>query len=337
MRKLLILSQIGSPNSPTPKDVGLYLNKFLMDPRIITAPFIIRWLLVNGLIIPRRKFSSAEKYKKIWRTEGSPLVLETLDFAKKLAEQLKSPEWTIQMHWRYGKSTEEQFSNLQNEVDFSEIYLAPLYPQYAAATTESSLDVLGSYFLQKKTNSKIKKLKPFYSSNEWINSWVNQIKNSWTEYDHILFSYHGLPQSQVKKNKSCQLSHSCCEKPDISKCYYAQCLKSSALIAEKLQMSRVGYTVSFQSRVGPTKWLEPDTESVALKLAQTGYKNILVICPSFVTDGLETLEEIKIELASKFKEAGGQKCDLVDSLNSQNIWIDGFRKIVLNTESWESL
>lgn len=342
MKKLLIISQIGSPDAPEPQSVGQYLKKFLMDPRIIQAPFIIRWILVNILIVPRRKKISAEKYHNIWTSEGSPLVLETEKFAKKLQEKLdlnKSVEkWVVCTHWRYGEDTDLQLEKIKDkykEISFSHVYLAPMYPQYAEATMLSALDVLTPACRKIWSQAKLAVLKPFYEEPEFINAWVDKIRTRLGLFDQVLFSFHGLPESQVLKIDGCKLDSECCKRADISCCYPAQCQRTVQKIVSQLGLSSDQYCLSYQSRVGPTKWLGPATDIKVNELVEKlQVKSLLVVCPAFVTDGLETLEEINLELRGQFKALGGTYFEMSPSLNDDSQWVSGFHCIMQRENSW---
>lgn len=333
-KKLLILSQIGSPSAPTPKAVGKYLGRFLMDKRILDMPWFFRSILVHIGIVPRRKKPSAEKYQSIWTPDGSPLVVETRKFAKLLS--LKLPDTEVVIHWRYGeKSALATLESYKNQ-NFEEILIAPLYPQFAMATTGSALDVLLPVVSELWPNHKaIKTLKPFYNHESFITSWAEQIKPYIQNNEHLLFSFHGLPVSQIQKNPGCELSQKCCERPDISRCYYAQCQQTVKLLVAKLGLPKERYTLCFQSRVGYKKWLEPATEQTTENLVKHKQaKSLVVACPAFVTDGLETLEEINIELHHQFQLWGGEQFKMVPSLNDNPLWIDGFAQVLADSKSW---
>ncbi len=340
MKKLLIISQIGSPDAPEAKSVGRYLKKFLMDARIIQAPFLIRWFLVNILIVPRRKNASAEKYHNIWTNQGSPLVLETEKFAKKLQSILnqKNSEWIVCTHWRYGEETEIQLEKIKNQYkdfSFSHVYLAPMYPQYAEATMLSALDVLKPACQKLWSQAKLQVLKPFYNEPEFINSWVDKIRTRLALFDQVLFSFHGLPEAQVRKIQGCKLDSECCTRSDISCCYPAQCQRTVQKIVASLGLKPEQYTLSYQSRVGPTKWLGPATDQVVQQLVeQKQVRSLLVVCPAFVTDGLETLEEIDMELRGQFKALGGVYFEMSPSLNDDSQWVSGFHSIMQRENSW---
>ncbi len=336
-KKLLILSQIGSPSEPTPKAVGKYLARFLMDQRILDMPWFFRSILVHIGIVPRRKKPSAKKYQSIWTPDGSPLVVETTKFANLVAKKL--PDTDVVIHWRYGeRSAQATLASYKNN-NYDEILIAPLYPQFAMATTGSAFDVLlpvvNALWPQHKA---IKTLKPFYNHQSFINSWVDQIKPYIQNNEHLIFSFHGLPVSQIQKNPGCELNQKCCERPDISRCYYAQCQQTVKLLAAKLELNPDKYTLCFQSRVGYKKWLEPATEKTTEDIVKKKQvKSLVVACPAFVTDGLETLEEINIELHHQFQMWGGEQFKMVPSLNDNANWIAGFSEIVTDANSWSKI
>lgn len=333
-KKLLILSQIGSPAKPEPKEVGAYLRRFLMDKRILDMPWLPRFLLVNLGIVWRRKKPSAEKYRNIWTAEGSPLVVETTKFAEGLKKQL--PDTDIVIHWRYGEVNAEQTLRPYQKNNYDEILVAPMYPQFAMATTGSALDVLlpavEKIWPQQKN---IKILKPFYDHEAFLSGWVNRLAPLMKADRHLLFSFHGLPVSQIQKVSSCELNN-CCDRADISGCYYAQCKRTVKLLIERLNLQPEQYTLCFQSRVGPKKWLEPATLQTTENLAKNkGVTSLVVACPAFVTDGLETLEEINLELQHSFKQWGGKNFVMAESLNDNAAWISDFAVIVNAADRWD--
>lgn len=333
-KKLLILSQIGSPTAPTPKATGEYLGRFLMDKRILDIPWFFRAILVHIGIVPRRKKPSSEKYQSIWTLEGSPLVVETTRFAKLLAQNL--PDTDVVIHWRYGEMTDEETLQPYKTKSYDEILVAPLYPQFAMATTGSAYDVLlPAVAHQWPQQAVVKTLKPFYNHKSFVKNWADQIRPYIKDQEHLLLSFHGLPISQIQKNPGCELNQTCCERPDISRCYYAQCKKTVKLIAEELKLTPDRFTLSFQSKVGPKKWLKPATDTITEELVkQKNIKSLVVACPAFVTDGLETLEEINMELHHHFQQWGGEQFKMVPSLNDNANWIAGFTQIVNDENSW---
>jgi ferrochelatase len=330
-RKLVIFSQIGSPQKPEPKAVGEYLRRFLMDEKVITGPAWYRKVLVEGLIIPLRKKSSAKKYHKIWTKEGSPLVVETEKFLVGLRTQL-GEDWQIALHWRYGeKSPEEQLQSFASQT-YDEVLIAPLYPQYAEATTGSAVQLLKPFAQKTWPRAGLKVLKPFYHESAFVQAFARKVKEALTPGDHVLFSYHGLPQRQIRQNPGCRLNEVCCARADISHCYLAQCRRTTKLLAEALALS--DYSMSFQSRLGPTKWLEPSSEEALIQLLGERKTRLVVACPAFVTDGLETLEEIGIGLKTQFLQAGGEKFELVSGLNDDSFWVQEFAQLLHRSGSW---
>jgi protoporphyrin/coproporphyrin ferrochelatase len=302
--KLLILNQLGTPNSPSPKDVGIYLDEFLMDKNIISLPYALRLILVKIGIVPRRRYSSAKKYEKVWTEKGSPLAINTFALEKKIQSNLSS-DWKVVSTMRYGSPSIKSVLQNENLSQYSEIVFLPLYPQFAQATVGSANEKFYEVLSELKFNntSAVKVVDPFYDKAWYIRAQSDLIKSYMVQQPHLLFSFHGIPMSQEKKSK-------------IS--YYEQCLKTSKLIADSLHLNDQQYSVSFQSRVGFAKWLEPSTELVAKQLAQSGVKNLKVACPSFVADCLETIEEIGMELKEIFIANGGESFELIPCLNDNS-------------------
>jgi protoporphyrin/coproporphyrin ferrochelatase len=313
MMKTVILVNVGTPQSPEPEDVGPYLNEFLMDKNIISIPRPFRDILVKGLIVPKRKFSSSEKYKKVWTEKGSPLLVESEALKIKLQKNL-GPEWRVVLGMQVGYPRVSEA--IQKALDSSSpIYYCPLYPQYATATTGGALEVLGeqAHFV----------LDPFYNSTWFIRAMAENIRRVLKPRDHLLLSYHGLPISQLKKKNSfcytdgCCLNNSGCEK----NCYKAQCLKTTELLKKELGLTQV--SSAFQSRLGRAQWIEPSTENLTRDLLNQGVKNLVVACPSFVSDCLETLEEIGMELKELYMKNGGESFDLVPCVNDSDLFVHG--------------
>jgi ferrochelatase len=330
-KKAIVLINIGTPKSFHVEDVRKYLAEFLMDPYILRMPDVLRWLFVHGIITRVRPSKSAKKYESIWTKEGSPLLVESVKFKNELQKIIPNHEVFVAM--RYAEpSIENVLKDLQQK-DFKEVVIAPMYPQEAESTTTSCLVHMKN--LMKKINyfPRFSVLPPFYAQENFIQSWGLVFKkNTQNEkVDHILFSYHGLPERHlVKKSKTCLLNSNCCfEKMACEKgCYKAQCLHTTQLIAKELGLKNGTWTTSFQSRVGVTKWTQPSTVETVQKLAQAGVRNLAVLCPSFVVDGLETLEEINMEIRGEFLKYGGEKFIFVPCLNDTEDWIHGFERLV---------
>lgn len=328
----LILNNIGSPKSFQPDDVGQYLKEFLMDKEIIELPYLFRYALVHFLIVPRRKFSSAEKYRRIWGKTQSPLIEISEKFCNSLQVQLGA-NYQVELGMVNGNPSLEHALIQMRDQGIDEIIFAPLYPQYARATSfasESKIRGLLRKILKNRVNLKV--LPPFYSTSAFIDASVDRLKQDWSsnQWQHVLFSFHGLPESQVKKNSGCLQSPDCCARLQACQrnCYKAQCLQTASLIAKQANLTKDQYSVAFQSRLGRAKWIGPAATDVAKHLAQSGCQNLLVQTPSFVADCLETLEEIGLELKDNFIQAGGKNLKLVPCLNDDTNWINQFAGLV---------
>lgn len=329
MKKGLLLNNIGTPNSPSTKDVKIYLDEFLMDPGVIGLPFLLRWILVKGLITPRRSSTSAAKYKSVWMTAGSPLMVYSQAFSRKLA-YLLGEKWLVRVGMRYGtpsiRETLEEFRSQKVE----EVIFAPLFPQFAEATTGSAVQECERVLKEMDWKPTVKVLPSFFDRKEFLAPQADLIRPVLGEVDHVLFSFHGLPESQVRKNEGCLESSECCERPKACamNCYRAQSVATAKSLASLLDLPREKWSISFQSRLGPAKWIGPATDQVLSELAHKGVKRLAVACPSFVADCLETLEEIGIEGKKEFLHAGGLEYRLISCVNGERSWVDSFARMV---------
>lgn len=325
--KAVLLANLGSPDQADEKAVRYYLNQFLMDPYVIQLPWILRRLLVSLLVLPTRPKTSTEAYKKVWLTEGSPLVVLSNRLKEALQAQIDLP---VAMAMRYGKpSIESQIVELAKNTDLAEILFIPLYPHYAQSTVTTSIEQAYAVIKKHQLNIKLTVIPPFYDQPDYIDALVNSAQPYLEQpYDHIIFSYHGLPESHItkldKSGKHCLQHDDCCQQNHEAHktCYRHQVFKTTLCFAEKSGLSAEHYSIAFQSRLGRTKWLGPNTEDRIRELAASGAKKILVICPAFVTDCLETLEEIAIRGQHVFCEAGGETLTLIPCLNDQPEWVD---------------
>lgn len=326
MKKGILLVNLGSPESPEPKDVKKYLGEFLMDERVIDVPYLARALLVKGIILNTRPKASAAAYKKIWWDEGSPLIVLSERLQNKLQKQLEYP---VALAMRYGSMTIQK--GLQELVDkgVDEVLLFPLYPQFAMATTET-ITVLAEELRQKHfPNLKIESVPAFYNKPDYIEVLSNSIKKHLEDkkYDHLLFSYHGVPERHIRKSditkSHCKIDGSCCVTPSKAHefCYKHQCLEVTRLVAEKLQLEKDTFSTSFQSRLGFDPWLLPYTDRTIERLGKKGIKNMAIVTPAFVSDCLETLEEIAMEGQEIFHEMGGNEFTPVPCLNDDAEWV----------------
>ncbi len=333
--KAILLCNLGSPDQPNVSCVRQYLNQFLMDPSVIQLPWLIRRMIVSLFVLPKRPKASAKAYQKIWTDEGSPLIVLSEKLKEAVQKQIKHP---IFMAMRYGNpSIESQVLKIAENNSIQEIIFIPLYPHYAESTVKTSMIEVKRVIESYKLNLKLSIKAPFYDESKYIDVLVNSCanylpedsisKNGANNTPHILFSYHGLPESHLTKidptQNHCLKKSRCCEIESKANknCYRHQIMKTTQLFVEKTGLNENQYSIGFQSRLGQAKWLEPSTESKLKELAERGVKNVIVLCPAFVTDCLETLEEIAIRGKEIFQEAGGQSLKLVPCLNNAPDWI----------------
>ncbi len=306
MKKGILLVNLGSPESPSTKDVKKYLGEFLMDERVIDVSLWARTLLVKGIILNTRPKASAAAYKKIWWKEGSPLIVISERLQNKIQKQIEIP---VALAMRYGGMTIKK--GLQELVDkgVEKVLLFPLYPQFAMATTETIL-VKAEEERQKYFPSlKIESVPAFYNKPDYIEVLSKAIENSLRniEYEYLLFSYHGVPERHIRKRditkSHCKIDKTCCKTNSISHefCYRHQCYEVTRLVAKKLQLEPDTFSTSFQSRLGFDPWLQPYTDLTIERLAKQGVKKMAIVTPAFVSDCLETLEEIAMEGKEIFK------------------------------------
>ena len=320
-----LLVNLGSPNSTSTKDVKQYLDEFLMDERVIDVPYWLRTFIVRGIILNTRPKKSAAAYKKIWWKEGSPLIVLSQRLRSKVAANTNMP---IELAMRYGNpSLESGIASLVNK-GVTEIFLLPLYPQFAMATTET-ISVLANEIITKKFPGVTLKIWPaFYNDKSYINVLSNSIKKDLeaNKPQHLLFSYHGVPERHIRKSdvtkQHCKINGECCETPSKAHefCYRHQCYKTTKLVAEKLGLKEGSYSTSFQSRLGVDQWLQPFTDQTIAGFPNKGIKNLSVVTPAFVSDCLETLEEIGIEAKESFKENNGEHFNTIPCLNDNDDW-----------------
>ncbi|MCL5126797.1 MULTISPECIES: ferrochelatase [unclassified Algibacter] len=327
MKKGILLVNLGSPESPEPKDVKKYLGEFLMDERVIDLPYIARAALVKGIILKTRPKASAAAYKKIWWKEGSPLIVISERLQNKIQKEVEYP---VALAMRYGSMTIKK--GLQELVDkgVEEVLLFPLYPQFAMATTET-ITVLAEELRQEYfPDLKIESVPAFYNKPDYIEVLANSIKNHLKDknYDHVLFSYHGVPERHIRKSdvtkSHCKIDKSCCVTPSKAHeyCYKHQCLEVTRLVGEKLGFKEDMFSTSFQSRLGFDPWLQPYTDRTIERLGKKGVQNMAIITPAFVSDCLETLEEIAMEGQEIFHEMGGKDFTTVPCLNDDDEFVE---------------
>ncbi len=335
MKKGVLLVNLGSPDSPNPKDVKKYLGEFLMDERVIDVPLWARNLLVKGIILNTRPKASAKAYQKIWWEEGSPLIVISERLQQKIQKKITVP---VGLAMRYGSMTIKK--GLQALVDqgVEEVLLFPLYPQFAMATTET-ITVLAEEI--RKTDFphlKIESVPAFYNKSDYIKVLSSAIKThlEGVSYEHLLFSYHGVPERHIRKSdvtkSHCKIDGSCCATPSKAHefCYRHQCKEVTRLVAEQLQLAPGTYSTSFQSRLGFDPWLQPYTDRTIERLGKEGVKNMAIVTPAFVSDCLETLEEIAMEGEEIFHEVGGETFTTIPCLNDDEAFVNLLSKWIDN-------
>ncbi|MFT6717265.1 MAG: ferrochelatase [Saprospiraceae bacterium] len=332
--KALLLVNLGTPDSPDKKAVKKYLREFLNDGRVIDFPKLKRTLLVNGIIIPARAGNSTALYKEVWTEKGSPLLFHTEDLTEKMKGEM-GEDWDVYMGMRYqSPSLESVMSVIENKA-YSELVIVPLYPQYASSSTGSTSQKMMEIISKWEVIPTFRMINSFFEKPEFIDVLAeNGAKYDVNSYDHVLFSYHGLPERHIQK--SCKIdgctTASCISKCDAESmyCYRSACYETTRQVVAKLGLKEGQYTVAFQSRLGKDPWIQPFSDVVIADLAKNGIKRMLVFSPAFVADCLETIVEIGVEYQEIFEEHGGEKIQLVESMNSADNWVKALKDIVLD-------
>ena len=324
-KKGILLVNLGSPKSTKVEDVKEYLDEFLMDERVIDYRWFFRSLLVRGIILRTRPPKSAAAYETVWTDEGSPLIVITEKIQKKLQKTVDVP---VEIGMRYAEPSIQNGIQKLTDQGVTEIVLFPLYPQYAMSTTETVVEKAEEVRKAHFPNIKITYVEPFYNRDIYINCLAESIREKLPEnFDALQFSYHGVPERHLFKTdptKTCKIGD-CCNQdwnPSHKFCYRHQCFKSTELVIEKLGIPKEKTVVSFQSRLGKDKWIEPYTDETLENLPKKGVKNLAIVCPAFVSDCLETLEEISVEGKEEFLHAGGENFNYIACLNDEDRWID---------------
>ncbi len=335
MKTGVLLINLGTPDSPSTRDVRKYLSQFLNDRRVIDISAFWRFLLVNLFIIPFRAPKSAKLYQQIWSEKGSPLLMYGNEVKSILQKELGN-NFLVELGMRYQNPSLESALNKLKEARVEKIIVLPLYPQYASSSTGSSTEELMRIVKGWEVTPSISILNKFYDREDFLDAFADVArKYDHTQYDHVLFSYHGLPERQIKKasahygNNYCQIGK-CCDtiNSNNSYCYRAACFYTSRKLAEKLGIPKEKYTVSFQSRLGRTPWIKPYSDEIIAAKGKEGIKKMLVFSPAFVADCLETIYEIGVEYQHIFEANGGDKIQLVESLNAHPMWIKALKNMV---------
>lgn len=309
----VLLVNLGTPDAPDTGSVRRYLRQFLGDPRVLTLPAPLRWLLLNLIILPTRPRRSAAAYQQIWTEAGSPLLVHSIALEKEVAESL-GETYEVVLAMRYGRPSIEAGLDRLETAGVERVIVLPLFPQYASSVTASVSAEVTRCLDRRGDFPPLEILGAFYDDPGVIQAWSDLARPGLEAFgaDHVLFSFHGLPEDQIKasdpQSNHCLSSDGCCDAPgpSLRRCYRAQCFQTRAALAEALDLKPAQTSLAFQSRLGPTRWIQPYTDEVVQTLAAAGHKRLAVFCPSFVADCLETLEEIGLRLREQWQELGGE-------------------------------
>jgi protoporphyrin/coproporphyrin ferrochelatase len=328
MKRAILLMNLGSPDSFEVNDVKRYLDEFLMDEKVIDKPWLLRAALVKGIIIPARAKRSADAYKSVWTDRGSALVVITEDLRDALQKKVSEP---VVIAMRYGNpSPAKAFDQLHKDhPDLKEVIAVPMYPHYAMSSYETAVDYAKKIHRKGKYPFGLRFIRHFYNNDAYLNALSNHIGTYLQkDYDHILFSYHGIPERHITKRDitgcHCLKSEDCCSTPSPAHefCYRHQCFDTTREVVARLQIPAGKWSNSFQSRLGRDPWLRPYTDHKLEEFPSKGIKKLLIVCPAFVSDCLETLEEIAEEGKETFLHAGGESYEMIPCLNTEPVWVD---------------
>ena len=330
----VLLINLGSPDSTAVADVRKYLAEFLMDKRVLDAPWPVRAFVVYCLILPTRPKQSAEAYEKIWTPEGSPLVVTSVNVLRQLRERL-GPELPVELAMRYQNPSIESAIVKLHAAGVNEVLVVPLFPHYAMSSFETAVVRAQEVAAKLAPEMHLRSVPPYYADPGYIAALVASATEYLASgYDHLLFSFHGLPERHLRKADPtgchCLATPDCCERPSPAHdtCYKAQCLATARAFVVSAGIPAGKYSIAFQSRLGRDPWLKPYTDFEIERLAKSGIKKMLVICPAFVSDCLETLEEIAMRGKESFVEAGGESLELIPCMNEHPRWLEALEAIV---------
>jgi len=337
-KKGVILLNLGSPDSTKVSDVRRYLRDFLMDERVLDAPFPIRWFVVNCLILPTRPKQSAEAYASIWREGGSPLILISEEQQAALSEKIDYP---VELGMRYGNPTTRGALEALLKQGVDDLLIVPMYPHYAMSSYETAVVHLMEFVRELKPDLKTTLVQPFYQEPEYIEALVESARPSIEkgDFDKLVFSFHGIPQRHLVKgdpsHQHCLTTPDCCNTchPAHHTCYRHQCAMTVEKFVAAAGLTKDKYMITFQSRLGRDPWLQPYTDKTLEQLAKDGHKRVKVMCPAFTADCLETLEEIAEEGRDSFLEAGGEDFEQIPCLNAHPRFIEFLANKV---KAWEA-
>lgn len=323
---------LGSPDEPTAQSVARYLREFLMDPMVIDRPWWLRFLLVNGVIVPFRRHRSAHAYQRIWTDRGSPLKIHTAALAKEVQAEL-GPTWRVDWAMRYGSPSLQSLLELLASEQPKELVVLPLYPQWAKSSGGTVIEMVRRAAV--RFQGRVEVIEPFFGKTEFIEPYVRLIQESWSKQpgDYLLFSFHGLPERHVREIDAavggCLQRPHCCDQltERNQRCYRAQAFETARLISQKLHLVTADWGISFQSRLGREPWIQPFTDRVLPELIKSGRRRVVVVCPAFVADCLETLEEIGLNARDQVRALGGELI-LLPCLNERRDWAQALSKAI---------
>lgn len=329
----ILLVNLGSPDSTDVGDVRRYLRQFLMDGKVLDAPYPIRFCVVNFAILPSRPKESAEAYKKIWQPEGSPLVISSRAICDAMEERFS--EAAVELAMRYQNPSIESAIEKLKQQGVTDLAVVPLFPHYAMSSYESAVERVAVVAKKMAPGMSLEVVPPYYDDPDYIESLVASAADLLAQdYDHLLFSFHGIPERHLQKSDPAGGHQEipegyCCEEgdPSFPTCYRAQCFKTMDAFVKKAGIPKEKYSHSFQSRLGREPWLKPYTDHVIDELPGKGIKKLLVICPVFISDCLETIEEIGMRGKEDFVKAGGESLELIPCLNEHPRWLDALETI----------
>lgn len=331
----VLLVNLGTPAAPEPAAVRRYLAAFLSDPRVLDLPALARWLLLHAVILRVRPRRSAQAYQKIWGPEGSPLLVHGRALQEALGKAL-GDSFCVELGMRYGApSIAEAFARLE-ALGVARIVALPLFPQFASSSGGSAAEAVLRIAASRRNVPAIAVLGEFFDDPGFLGAWESVAAPELAAFapDHVLFSHHGLPERHVRRadpgGQHCLASDGCCEAlgPANRRCYRAQCFATTRALASRLGLRGDEHSTSFQSRLGRTPWIRPSTDEVLANLAARGVRRIAVVCPSFVADCLETLEEIGLRARERWVGVGGEDLRLVPSLNAHPAWVAALARMV---------
>ena len=330
-KKGILLVNLGTPDAPTYGGLRRYLSQFLTDRRVIDLPWLFRNMLFRGIVVPIRSAKVSKLYQQLWMDEGSPLKVYGQRVADGVQKQL-GDNYQVELAMRYQNPSLNDAIDRLRQAQVNDIEVFPLFPQYSSATTGSIFEEVMKIMKKKEQIPSMRFTNSYYDHPELIEVYADNARQfNIEEYDHFVFSFHGVPKRYLKKeNNYCKCNTQCCQTivPENQFCYTAQCNGTAQAIAKKLELPTEKYTVAYQSRFGPEEWIQPYTDKVLEEQVEKGNKKILVFSPAFIADCLETTIEIGYEYKEEFIEAGGEKLDLVPSLNDDPRWINLIAQLV---------